>query len=56
MRDLLARAHVHRHALGDPDALAAARIVAADVDSPGLERAIEAAVAAPARPPVRRAA
>jgi len=56
MRDLLARAHLHRHALGDPDALAAARIVAADVDSPGLERAIEAAVAAPARPPVRRAA
>ena len=35
MRDLLARAHVHRHALGDPDALAAARVVAADVDSPG---------------------
>ena len=56
MRDLLARAHVHRHALGDPDALAAARVVAADVDSPGLDRAIAAAGAAPGRPPVRRAA
>ena len=56
MRDLLARAHLHRHALGDPGALAAARVVAADVDSPGLDAAIEAAGAAPIRPAVRRAA
>ena len=48
MRDLLARAHLHRHALGEESALAAAALVAADVESPALSRAIaeRAAVAA----------
>ncbi len=55
MRDLLARAHVHRHALGDPDALAAARssrptstALAGSRDRGGRRR--------PGRRPVRRAA
>jgi hypothetical protein len=49
IRDLLARAHLHRHALGDADGLAAARIAAPDVDSPVLAAAIaNAAAAAPA--------
>ena len=45
MRDLLARAHLHRHALGEGSALAAAALVAADVESPALARAIEARAA-----------
>ena len=40
MRDFLTRAYVYRSALGDPDALSAARMLAADVDNPALERAI----------------
>ncbi len=40
MRDLLSRAHLYRHALGQGSALAAATLVAADVESPALERAI----------------
>lgn len=40
MRDFLARAFLHRAALGDPDALEAARIVAADVDNPTLGAAL----------------
>jgi DNA-binding SARP family transcriptional activator len=36
MRDLLARAYLYRHDLGDADALASAELVAADVDNPGL--------------------
>ena len=35
MRDLLARAHLHRHALGEGSALAAAALVAADVECAG---------------------
>ena len=42
MRDLLSRAHLYRHALGQSSALAAATLVAADVESPALERAIAA--------------
>lgn len=48
MYDLLARAHLHRHALGDPSALGAAALVAASVESPALaaELARAGAVAA----------
>jgi len=40
MREFLARAYLYRAALGDADALEAARIVAADVDNPVLDRMI----------------
>jgi DNA-binding SARP family transcriptional activator len=36
MRELVVRAHVHRHRLGDPTALATARLLAAGVDNPAL--------------------
>lgn len=37
MRELVARAYAHRGALGDRDAAAAARILAAEVDNPSLQ-------------------
>jgi hypothetical protein len=37
MRELVVRAHLHRSRLGDPSALATARLLAADVDNPALE-------------------
>ena len=49
MREFLARAYLHRHALGDPDAFAAAELVAADVDNPALRRRITDRAAAGAR-------
>ncbi|MFI7587678.1 BTAD domain-containing putative transcriptional regulator [Spongisporangium articulatum] len=36
MREMVVRAHLHRHRLGEPDALRAARAAAADVDNPQL--------------------
>jgi len=36
LRELVVRAQVHRHRLGDPTALAAARLLAKDVDNPAL--------------------
>jgi tetratricopeptide (TPR) repeat protein len=36
MRELLVRAHLHRHRLGDPTALASARLLGADIDNPAL--------------------
>lgn len=36
MRELLVRAHLHRSRLGDPTALASARLLAADLDNPAL--------------------
>jgi DNA-binding SARP family transcriptional activator len=36
MRELVVRAQVHRHRLGDGTALASARLLAADVDNPAL--------------------
>ncbi|GIJ74773.1 AfsR/SARP family transcriptional regulator [Virgisporangium ochraceum] len=36
LRELVVRAHVHRHRLGDPAALSAARLLAADIDNPAL--------------------
>lgn len=36
MRELVVRAHLHRHRLGDSTALAAARLLAVDVDNPAL--------------------
>jgi DNA-binding SARP family transcriptional activator len=40
MREFLARAYLHRSALGDPDALAAAQLIASDVDNPALHRMV----------------
>jgi DNA-binding SARP family transcriptional activator len=36
MRELVVRAHLHRHRMGDPTALSAARMLAADIDNPAL--------------------
>ncbi|CAN5783659.1 hypothetical protein BH18ACT7_BH18ACT7_24920 [soil metagenome] len=36
MRELVVRVHLHRHRLGDSTALAAARLLAVDVDNPAL--------------------
>jgi DNA-binding SARP family transcriptional activator len=36
MRELVVRAHLHRHRLGDPGALASARMLAAHIDNPAL--------------------
>ncbi|HEY6596392.1 MAG TPA: BTAD domain-containing putative transcriptional regulator [Asanoa sp.] len=36
MRELVVRAHVHRYRMGDRAALAAARLLAADIDNPAL--------------------
>jgi DNA-binding SARP family transcriptional activator len=36
MRELVVRAHLHRHHLGDPTALASAQLLAADIDNPAL--------------------
>ena len=37
MRELVVRAHLHRSRLGDPSALATARMLAADIDNPVLD-------------------
>ncbi|WP_158603068.1 AfsR/SARP family transcriptional regulator [Jiangella rhizosphaerae] len=50
MRELVVRAQVHRHRLGDGGALATARVLAADVDNPALLALIDA----PDRPKVAR--
>jgi DNA-binding SARP family transcriptional activator len=36
MRELVVRAHLHRHRLGDRNALASARMLGADIDNPAL--------------------
>jgi DNA-binding SARP family transcriptional activator len=43
MRELLVRAQLHRHRLGDGSALAAARMHAADISNPALEDLLRAA-------------
>lgn len=40
MRELLIRAHLHRHSLGDSTALPTARRLAADIDNPALHDAL----------------
>jgi hypothetical protein len=40
MRELVVRAHVHRSRLGDRTALAAARMLAADIDNPALDAVV----------------
>ncbi|WP_162605915.1 AfsR/SARP family transcriptional regulator [Jiangella aurantiaca] len=50
MRELVVRAQVHRHRLGDGGALATARVLAADVDNPALLALIDD----PDRPKVAR--
>ena len=37
MRELVVRAHLHRSHLGDPSALATARLLAANIDNPALD-------------------
>jgi hypothetical protein len=37
MRELVVRAHLHRSRLGDPSALATARVLATDIDNPALD-------------------
>lgn len=46
MKELLARAYLHRHSLGDPTALSIARSLASQIDNPALEAAIPAEVGA----------
>jgi DNA-binding SARP family transcriptional activator len=41
MRELVVRAHLHRSRLGDPSALAAARLLAASIDNPALARLLD---------------
>jgi DNA-binding SARP family transcriptional activator len=43
MRELLVRAHLHRHRMGDGTALPAARMLAADIDNPALADALRLA-------------
>jgi DNA-binding SARP family transcriptional activator len=38
MRELVVRAHLHRSRLGDPAALAAARLIGAEIDNPALAK------------------
>jgi DNA-binding SARP family transcriptional activator len=52
MRELVVRAHLHRHRLGDPAALASARLLAADIDNPALARLLDEAARAPGGLPV----
>jgi hypothetical protein len=37
MRELVVRAHLHRSRLGDPSALATARLLATNIDNPALD-------------------
>jgi DNA-binding SARP family transcriptional activator len=41
MRELVVRAHVHRHRLGDRRALASARMLSADIDNPALRQLLD---------------
>jgi tetratricopeptide (TPR) repeat protein len=41
MRELVVRAHLHRGRLGDPAALASARLLAAGIDNPALDRLLD---------------
>jgi DNA-binding SARP family transcriptional activator len=43
MRELVVRAHLHRSRLGDPTALASARLLAAGIDNPALTRLLDGA-------------
>jgi hypothetical protein len=41
MRELVVRAHLHRSHLGDPTALASARLLAGSIDNPALARLLD---------------
>jgi hypothetical protein len=41
MRELVVRAHLHRTRLGDPTALAAARLLSGGIDNPALARLLD---------------
>jgi hypothetical protein len=43
MPELVVRGHLHRHRLGEPAALPAARMLAADIDNPSLTQLLERA-------------
>jgi tetratricopeptide (TPR) repeat protein len=43
MRELVVRAHLHRSRLGDPAALASARLLAAGIDNPALAQLLDGA-------------
>jgi DNA-binding SARP family transcriptional activator len=49
MRELVVRAHLHRARLGDPAALATARLLAADIDNPALAPLLDGRPATPGR-------
>ncbi len=61
MRELVVRAHLHGARLGDPGALASARLLGADIDNPALDRllaesapiGVAAPIGAAARPDSR---
>jgi hypothetical protein len=42
--ELLVRAQLHRHDLGEPGALASARLLAAGIDNPALDSALDSAL------------
>ena len=48
MRELVVRAHLHRSRLGDPSALATARLLAAAIDNPALAPLLDGSPARPA--------
>jgi hypothetical protein len=47
MRELVVRAHLHRSRLGDPTALASARLLAAGIDNPALTRLLDGGPGSP---------
>jgi hypothetical protein len=48
MRELVARAHLHRYRLGDEKALDAATVLAANIANPSLHEALDEARPLPA--------
>ena len=48
MRELVVRAHLHRSRLGDPSAMATARLLAEGIDNPALAPLLDGSPARPA--------
>ena len=55
MREYVARAYVHRHRLGDEEALDAARVLASSVSNPALRELLEQGESAPSSPGLQTA-
>jgi hypothetical protein len=53
MRELVVRPHLHRGRLGDPTALASARLLAAGIDNPALTRLLDGGPGQPSVVPDR---